>query len=457
MIQRYTRSQMGEIWTQKNRCAKMLLVEQAVAGAQAELGLIPEEAARAIREKAAFSLERIEEIEKTTRHDVIAFVSSVAESVGPLGRYVHFGLTSSDVLDTAMSLIVREAGCVLLDSVGRLSAALGHLAVKYGETLCAGRTHGMHAEPTTFGLKMAGFWAEAERNGDRLRRSLEQFEIGKLSGAVGTYSTQTEEVERLTCEELGLKPETFATQVIPRDRHAELFSSVAILGAGIERLAVELRHLQRTEVAEVIEGFAPGQKGSSAMPHKKNPIASENVTGCARLLRGYAHASLENVALWHERDISHSSTERVIFPDAFILADYMADRMATVVTELQVDPERMRANMDLSQGQLFSSHFLLALVDHGMSREAAYAKTQALSHSLKPGQHLRAAAMADPEVRELLNAEDVARVFSGERHLDAIRALLRRHSFAPPPHAALSSPTSADAAGWPHLPQKDKP
>ena len=422
---------MGAVWSPENRFAKMLAVEQAAARAQADLGLIPRDAADAISAKGAFSVARIDEIEATTKHDVIAFVSNVAENVGTLGRYVHFGLTSSDVLDTAMSLLVSEAGAILTASIARLSSELRKLARERADALCAGRTHGMHAEPTTFGLKMAGFWAETERNAERIRRALAQMQIGKLSGAVGTFSTQTHEVEERACRELGLTPETFATQVVPRDRHAELFASLAIFGAGVERLAVELRHLQRTEVGEAVEGFAPGQKGSSAMPHKKNPISAENLTGCARLLRSYASAAFEDVALWHERDISHSAVERVIFPDAFILADYMADRMARALAGLHVDEERMRANMAISQGQLFSSHFLLALVDAGLSREEAYAKAQALSHRLRPGEQLRELALADPDVARLLGRDGIERVFSGARHAESARALLERRGLAP--------------------------
>ncbi len=429
MIERYTRVEMGRIWTQENRFRQMLAVETAVAETQAELGLIPREAAADIAAKGRFDVARILEIEATTKHDVIAFVSNVAENVGPNGRYVHFGLTSSDVLDTALSLVTREAGDVLAASLERLSAALAEKIRAEAETLCAGRTHGMHAEPTTFGMKMAGHWAEIERSRERVRRALESMAIGKLSGAVGTYSTQTEKVESGVCGKLRLRPETVATQVIPRDRHAELMSSLAILGGALERLAVELRHLQRTEVGEVIEGFSKGQKGSSAMPHKKNPISAENVTGCARLLRSYAGAALEDIALWHERDISHSSVERVVFPDAFILADYACDRMATLVSGLYVDRARMRRNIDLSQGQLFSSHLLLSLVGSGLSREDAYAKVQALSHALREGETLETAALADPDVAGRVGTDGIRRVFTGERHVTAIRAQLRRLGF----------------------------
>lgn len=426
MIERYTRPAMGAIWTQENRFRKMLEVEIAVAETQAELGLIPKDAAVAIRAKGAFSVERILEIEKTTRHDVIAFVSNVAENVGPMGRYVHFGLTSSDVLDTAMSLLVRDAGEVLMNSLVALEETLRRRAREFADTLCAGRTHGMHAEPTTFGMKLAGFWAEVVRNRERLVRALEQMEVVKLSGAVGTYSTQTHEVEDGVCRHLRLGRETIATQVIPRDRHAELLGVLAIIGGGLERLAVELRHLQRTELSEAIEGFAKGQKGSSAMPHKKNPISAENITGCARLLRSYAQAAFEDIALWHERDISHSAVERVIFPDAFILCDYALDRMTKLIEGLEVRSERMLEVMDLSQGQLFSSHLLLALVEAGLSREEAYAHVQRLSHRMGPGSHLRDEAVKDPEVSRLLSRDTLMAIFAGHRHREAIRGALER-------------------------------
>lgn len=429
MIERYTREEMGRIWTQESRFRQMLAVETAVAEVQAQLGLIPNEAAIDIAAKGRFDVSRILEIEKTTKHDVIAFVTNVAENVGPSGRYVHFGLTSSDVLDTALSLVTRDAGCVLLASVDRWIAALEKQIRAEAETLCPGRTHGMHAEPTTFGMKMAGHWAEAKRARERVSRALDAMAIGKLSGAVGTYSTQTEKVEEGVCQKLKLTAETVATQVIPRDRHAELLTAIAILGGALERLAVELRHLQRTEVGEVVEGFSKGQKGSSAMPHKKNPISAENITGAARLLRSYAGAALEDIALWHERDISHSSVERVIFPDAFILADYACDRMATLVSSLYIDRDRMKKNLDLSQGQLFSSHLLLALVEKGLSREDAYARVQALSHGLKAGEALENAALGDKDVVGLLGADGVRAVFSGERHIASIRSQLVRLGF----------------------------
>lgn len=409
MIKRYTRPEMGEIFSSEARFGFLLQVEVAVAAAQGELGLIPGSAAKNIAEKAAFDLERIEEIEKTTKHDVIAFVSSVAEKVGADGRYVHYGMTSSDVLDTALSLQTAKAGEILSRSLNRLEKALKVKIEEHADTLCAGRTHGMHAEATTFGLKLAGHLAEFYRNRERLNRALENMRIAKLSGAVGTYATQTPKVEARVAEILKLKTETVATQVIPRDRHAELMSALALIGAAVERLAVELRHLQRTEMGEALEGFTKGQKGSSAMPHKRNPISAENLTGAARLLRAYAGAALEDVALWHERDISHSSVERVIFPDAFILCDYACDRMGTLIENLEVVKERMLANMDLSNGQLFSSQVLLPLIDKGSSREDAYKQVQAICHSLQPGEHLKDRLKKE----KLLDDKTLEAIFSG--------------------------------------------
>lgn len=426
MIARYTRPEMGNVFSPERRFDWMLKVEIAVAEVQAEHGLIPKEAAAAIRDKGRFDIARIEEIERTTRHDVIAFVSCVAENVGEHGRWIHYGLTSSDVLDTALSLQAIEALQVLRKSLQNLILCLQKRAREEAATLCAGRTHGMHAEPTTFGMKLAGYWSEFQRHDARLARALENIAIGKLSGAVGTYSTQGFEIERDVCSRLGLRPEKIATQVIPRDRFAEVFAALALLGGGIERLAVELRHLQRNELGESSEAFAKGQKGSSAMPHKKNPITAENLTGVARLLRSYAQASFENMALWHERDISHSSVERVIVPDAFILAHYACERMSELVSGLEVFPEAMQKNMGLSGGMLFSSHLLLALVEAGLSREEAYAHVQRLSHSLKPGDQLKDAASRDPQVGKLVKAQIIEDVFSGRRHREAVKGALER-------------------------------
>jgi adenylosuccinate lyase len=402
-------------WAPEARFEAMLKVELAVADVQAELGIIPAAAAKDLRAKARIDVKEIDRLEATTRHDVIAFVSQVAAVVGENGRFLHYGMTSSDVLDTALSLQVRAAAEVLEASLERLQTALVKLMRAHVSTLCAGRTHGMHAEPTTFGAKLAGHLAELKRHRARFKRAIVQMSVGKLSGAVGTFSAQPIEVEAKVCAKLGLRPEPVSTQVIPRDRHAELLWAMAMIGGGLERLAVELRHLQRTEVGEVFEGFGKGQKGSSAMPHKRNPISAENLTGAARMLRAYLQPALENMALWHERDISHSSVERVVLPDAFILADYAVDRMARLLEGLEVQVDRMRTNMSLSQGQLFSSQLLLALVQKGLSREAAYAVVQELSHGLKSGEKLESAALADSRVTAQLSTEEVRQVFSGEK------------------------------------------
>ncbi len=386
MIERYSRKNMTRIWSLENKFRHMLEVEKAVARSEAKHGIIPRKAARDIEAKGRFRIERIDEIESVTKHDVIAFVQSVAESVGePSGAYVHFGLTSSDVLDTALSLTLREAGDELLKNIDRLAEAIARLCKKHVTTLMAGRTHGMHAEATSFGVKLAGFLAELQRHRERLERALAQAAIGKLSGAVGTYTTLPPEIEADVCRALRLTPETIATQVVPRDRIAEVMTALSLLAGFWERLAVELRHLQRTEIGEAIENFTPGQKGSSAMPHKKNPISAENISGLARLIRGYLVASLENMALWHERDISHSSVERVVLPDAFIVCDYALARLAELLSGLYIDKDRMRSNMELSQGQLFSSQILLLMVKKGLTRDEAYKIVQETSHSLKSG------------------------------------------------------------------------
>ncbi len=417
---------MGAIWDIENRFAKMLEVEIAVAQVQGQLGIIPRSAARDITKNARYSVKRIQEIERETKHDVIAFVSNVAENVGEHGRYVHFGLTSSDVLDTGFSLLVRDAGGVLNDSLDFLESALKKLVRKHMDTLCAGRTHGMFAEPTTFGFKLAGFLTELQRNRQRIQQALQQIAIAKLSGAVGTYSSLGPQVELRVAKKLKLQPEAIATQVIPRDRHAEVLLSLAMLGTGLERLSIELRHLQRSEVSEVTEGFSRGQKGSSAMPHKKNPISAENITGCARLLRSYAWAGLENVALWHERDISHSSVERIIFPDSFIMADYAVHRMAILLEGLEVHKRQMLDNIARSQGQLFSSQVLLALLEKGLDRELSYYHVQRICHSLGKGEHLQDKILADAELKQILKPREVRDIFSGVRNVKTIRQVVRR-------------------------------
>jgi adenylosuccinate lyase len=376
VIARYTREQMGSVWTPQRRMESWLTVELAATAAWAEEGVVPREAADACSSRASFTVEAVDQREKVTGHDVAAFVDVVAESIGPEGRWIHYGLTSSDVLDTALALQISEAGLLLLHGATAYRDALVRKAIDHRDTLCVGRTHGIHAEPTTFGLRLAGFAFEADRNLRRLGTAVEGAAVGKLSGAVGTYASVPPSVEARVMEALGLRREDVSTQVVPRDRHAELLSAIALSGAGLERFATEVRNLQRTELREVTEPFGAGQKGSSAMPHKRNPILSERLCGLARVLRGYAQTGLENVALWHERDISHSGAERVVLPDATILLDYMQHLAVRVVEEMVVDAERMRANLELTHGALFSQRALTALVESGMSRDDAYRVVQ---------------------------------------------------------------------------------
>jgi adenylosuccinate lyase len=367
---------MAEVWSQQRKLECWLQVELAATEAWAEEGVVPGEAAEACRAAAAFTVEAVNEREKVTDHDVAAFVDVVAASVGEHGRWIHYGLTSSDVLDTALALQLRQAGEVVLGSARAYRDALVERAFEHRETLCVGRTHGVHAEPTTFGLRLAGFAFEADRNLARLADAFDQLAVGKLSGAVGTYASVPPAVEARVMERLGLRREDVATQVVPRDRHAVLTSRIAIAGGGLERFATEVRNLQRTEVREVEEPFAAGQKGSSAMPHKRNPIRTERITGLARVLRGYAQAGLENIALWHERDISHSGAERVILPDATTAVDYMQSLAAGVAAEMTVRADRMKENLGLTHGALFSQRALTALVDTGMTRDDAYRVVQ---------------------------------------------------------------------------------
>lgn len=381
MIQRYTRPAMGALWSDKNRFQTWLEVELAVLEVLGRKGQVPKGAARQIRDKAKINVDRILELEQTLKHDVIAFTTSISEQVGPVGRFFHYGLTSSDVVDTALAVLLKQSMELVLTGLDALDAVLVKKAEQYRDLPCIGRTHGVHAEPTSFGLKFLGWVAEFRRQRERLERALEQISYGKLSGAVGSYGALSPDVEKQALARLGLKPESVATQVLPRDRHAEFFCALAALGASVERVSVELRHLQRTEVHEVEEEFGKGQKGSSAMPHKKNPISAENLTGCARLLRGYAVAALENVALWHERDISHSSVERVIAPDATILVDYMIARLTSLLNGIQVLEENVAGNLDRTKGIYFSGHVLLRMVEKGMSREDAYRIVQKCAHS----------------------------------------------------------------------------
>jgi adenylosuccinate lyase len=372
VIQRYTRAEMGAVWTAERRMQRWLEVELAATEAWAAEGVVPEEAARACRERASFTVEAVNEREQTTGHDVAAFVDVVAGSIGPDGRWIHYGLTSSDVLDTALALQLRDAGEIVVAGARGYRDALIERALEHRETLTAGRTHGVHAEPTTFGLRLAGFAFEADRNLHRLERAFEGVRVGKLSGAVGTYASVPPAIEARVMEALGLESEDVSTQVVPRDRHAELLGSIALAGAGLERFATEVRNLQRTEVREVEEPFGAGQKGSSAMPHKRNPIVAERLTGLARVLRGYAQTGYENVALWHERDISHSGAERVVLPDSTILIDYMQHLGTRLASGMTVNVDRMEANLELTHGALYSQRALSALVESGLERDAAY-------------------------------------------------------------------------------------
>jgi adenylosuccinate lyase len=377
VIERYTRPEMGAVWTDERRMQGWLEVELAATDAWAAVGRVPADAAAACRERASFTVEAVKERERTTNHDVAAFVDVVAASVGEEGRWIHYGLTSSDVLDTALALQLVEAGAILIAGATAYRDALVARAREHAETLCVGRTHGIHAEPTTFGLRLAGFAFEADRNLNRLRAAFGQAAVGKLSGAVGTYASIPPPVEAAVMERLGLRSEDVSTQVVPRDRHAEVLQAVALAGAGLERFGQEIRNLQRTEVREVEEPFASGeQKGSSAMPHKRNPITAERVCGLARVLRGYSQAGLENVALWHERDISHSGAERVILPDATILLDYMQHLGTRLAEGMTVHADRMRANLELTHGALFSQRALTALIESGMTRDDAYRLVQ---------------------------------------------------------------------------------
>lgn len=381
MIQRYTRKEMGRVWSDENRFDQMLNVEKAVAFVQGSKKIIPREAARAIGSKARFSVSAIRKLEEKTRHDVSAFVQNVSSFVGPpWGAYVHYGLTSSDVLDTALSLQIKEGALLIQKELQQLKKVLKNLIHKHQRTLCAGRTHGMHAEPTTFAFKLFSFFSELARAENSFKQAVSEGALGMISGPVGNYSSSSPVLEKAVCRRLGLSVETVSTQVLPRDRHVRIIFAVSLILTALERLAVELRHLQRTEVSEVFEGFSKNQQGSSSMPHKKNPISAENITGLSRLLRSYLQSSMENIVLWHERDISHSSVERVIFPDAFILCDYALFRMTQLLKNLKVDAGRMKENLLSSGGRVFSSQILLVLIQKGVDRQEAYSWIQKAAH-----------------------------------------------------------------------------
>jgi adenylosuccinate lyase len=427
MIQRYTRPEMGRIWTEENQFQKWLDVEILATEALGRLGEVPQAAAARIRKKARFNVARIRKIERQVKHETIAFLSSVADSVGDDARYIHVGMTSSDVMDTAFALQLKEAAAILVEDVKDLIRALRRQAFKYKNTPMIGRTHGVHAEPITFGLKLALWHEEMKRNLERLQNAAAEVAVGKISGAVGTFAQISPRVEAYVCRKSGLKPAAVSNQIIQRDRHAFFFATLAVIAGSLEKFAVEIRHLQRTEVQEAEEPFTAGQKGSSAMPHKRNPILSENVSGLARLMRSYAQAALEDVALWHERDISHSSVERVIAPDATIVLDFMLRRIAYVIGNLAVYPANMRRNLDKSGGAIFSERILLKLVGKGIARDQAYRMVQ--RHALKVGKEggsLRRELLNDSEIRRYLAARDIDDCLDLKHYLKHVDTIFRR-------------------------------
>lgn len=427
MIPRYTRPRMGRIWEDQNKYQRWLDVELAVTETLAQEGIIPRDAAAEIKTRAAFSVDRINEIEAEVKHDVIAFTQSVAEYVGPASRYFHFGLTSSDVLDTAMALQVAEASTIILEDIQRLLDVLKKRAQEFKTTVIVGRTHGIHAEPTTFGLKLALLYDEVGRQQGRFKEAVETMRVGKLSGAVGTFAHLSPDTEEKVMRKLNLKPAPAASQVIQRDRHAHYISSLALIATTLEKIAVEIRHLQRTEVREAEEYFSAGQKGSSAMPHKRNPITSEQIAGLARVLRSNAMAAMENVALWHERDISHSSVERIIFPDSTILIDYLLDKTATLIERLVVYPDRMKENLELTHGLIYSGELLLELVARGVTREDAYCWVQRNAMRVwDEGGTFKEKVLNDADIKQKLTAADVDKVFDSSRLLANVDRIFQR-------------------------------
>lgn len=427
MIGRYTRPEMGAVWSEQNKLQKWLDVELAALDALAKFKYIPKNIPAQVRKKARFSVEKVKEIERIVKHDVIAFVTNVAQHAGPAGRYIHFGLTSSDVLDTGLALQIKEASVLISGSTRGLLKIIRSLAKKHRLTLCVGRSHGVHAEPTTFGLKMAVFYQEIARCLERFELAAEDIRCGKISGAVGTFANVHPKVEADVCRRLALKADLISTQVIQRDRHAAYLSAIALLGSSLEKLGTEIRNLQRTEILEVQEFFDKGQKGSSAMPHKQNPITCERVAGLSRILRGNAMAAMENVALWHERDITHSSVERVIFPDSTILVHYMLHLMTQVMSQLVVYKKNMLRNLDIGKGMVFSQGFLLALIKKGLTREEAYAIVQDCAKEVwQKGVSLREAVKASPDVRKRLTEKEIEAVLDYRYHTKNVDLILRR-------------------------------
>ncbi|MDP6797875.1 MAG: adenylosuccinate lyase [Candidatus Krumholzibacteria bacterium] len=427
MIERYTRSAMGKIWQEESKYSRWLEIETLAAEGMAEYGIIPVEAAREIREKGDFEIARILEIEESTHHDVIAFLTNVSEYVGESSRYVHLGMTSSDILDTALAMAMKESGELLLAEVDRFIGILLRRAEEFRKTPCVGRSHGIHAEPMSFGLKLLLWYAEMRRNRLRLERAIESVATGQISGAVGTLAHMDPRVEEFVCRKLGLSVASVSTQVLQRDRHAEFMTTLALIASSLDKVATELRNLQRTDILEVEEAFARGQKGSSAMPHKRNPITGERVSGLARVLRANAIAALENVALWHERDITHSSVERVIIPDSCILLDYMLDKISGVVENLQVYPENMLKNLYATRGLVFSQSLLLALVMKGLSREDAYALVQKAAMGIwNSDQQFQDAVLESVDIRAQLDENEILECFDLERQLRNVDAIYER-------------------------------
>ncbi len=427
MIPRYTLPAMGNLFSEEHRLDVMLRVELLVLEAQSKLGIVPAKAVDAIRKRAHVNLARIQQREQATRHDVIAFIEHLEEHVGPYGRYLHFGLTSSDVLDTSWSVLLREATELLLKDVRQLLNALAKQARRHRRTLMVGRTHGIHAEPTSFGLKMAMFYDEFRRHLQRLERVRDEIAVGKISGSVGTFANVDPSIEAYVCRKLGLKPAAISTQVLQRDLHASYVTALALVGASLEQLATEIRNLQRTEIREVEEPFGTGQKGSSAMPHKKNPVTCERIAGLARLLRGYSVAAMENVALWHERDITHSSVERVMLPDASILLDYMLQTMTWVVDGLVVHKDGMLQNLQRTRGVVFSGQVLLKLMERGLSRTEAYEMVQRSAlDAWQNGKDFHDALLANPGIRRLLTPDTLRACVDPRRHLRHVDRIFKR-------------------------------
>ncbi len=427
MIARYTRPEMGQIWSDENKYRMWLIVEVAASETLAEAGIVPAEAARAIREKGAFELTRIQEVEAEVKHDVIAFTTAVAEKIGAESRWLHYGLTSNDVVDTAQALQIKAASAIIRDGIVGLQEVLKRRALEFKHTPMIGRTHGVHAEPTTFGLKLLNWYAEIGRDLQRFDAAAEDMRVGKLSGAVGTFGHLKPEHEEGICERLGLKPALVATQVIQRDRHAHYIATLAVVTSTLDKIATEIRHLQRTEVREAEEFFSEKQKGSSAMPHKRNPINAEQISGLARVVRANAQAAFENIALWHERDISHSSVERIIFPDSTILADYLLAKTTSLIDKLLVYPQRMERNLGSTGGLIFSGQLLLDLTESGMSREDAYRLVQ--SHAMRAWREelvFRDLVAGDAEITSRLSPDQLARSFDLYRQLTNVDAIFAR-------------------------------